>query len=110
MRDRFISDDLRVSERDVVPLALFIPEDSRQGQKPNGYGDGQTIVQFYTGNNGGYFICMLDFENWGDESCPRFSYYIRDRYERDELRGNGSIWKFIRCSTEFDWKKVDDGE
>ena len=107
---RCLSEDLNVNPRDLVPYSIFIPEGSRQGQKPEGTGFGPQILQFYCGNNFGHFVCMLDFENWGTESCPRFSYYILDKFVKDELRGDGAEYRLVRVSSKFDWRKVDDGE
>lgn len=103
---RCISEDLIVSITDAVPEKVFLGDNTMQGSTVRTIDpltlaqSEQTVLQYYTGNNWGHFVCLLDFENWDSENCPRFAYYIQDDFG----------WKLVRVSSQFDWKKVDDSE
>jgi hypothetical protein len=48
----------------------------------------QRIFQFYTGKNFTRFVIMLDWEDWGDERCPRFALY-----EAKQIPGGGFLYE-----------------
>ena len=108
---RCIAEDLIVRITDAVPETVYLPEDTMQGWSistvdPLTLAESkQTVLQYYTGGNGGHFVCMLDFEDWGSEQCPRFAYYIAD-----VVTNRGTTYRLVRVSSQYDWKKVDDGE
>ena len=103
---RCIAEDLIVRITDAVPEVIHLGDNSMQGSVVSTIDPltlaetQQTVLQYYTGNNWGHFVCLLDFEDWGSERCPRFAYYIH----------NVNNWKLVRVSSQYDWKKVDDGE
>lgn len=95
-----------VSITDVVPEKIFLDDNTMQGSVVSTVNSltlteiQQTVVQFYNGSNGGHFVCMLDFEDWGSEQCPRFAYYVM----------GVTCWRLVHVSSAYDWKKVDDSE
>lgn len=109
--NRCIAEDLIVRITDAVPESIFIAEGTLQGTvlptvDPLTLAEtSQTVLQYYHGGNGGFFVCMLDFEDWGSERCPRFAYYIAD-----VISNRGVSYKLVRVSSSYDWKKVDDSE
>lgn len=84
MFENYYADDkLRTPEAKPVPAVVHI-YDEMQGDSLGTYVG--TIVQFYTGSNN-HFVCILSFEDWGSERCPRFTWYQRtetnfNRYEQ----------------------------
>jgi hypothetical protein len=70
-------EDLRSPSALPVPQVVHVTSDDMQGDDL-GHGIG-IIIQFYSGSGNDHFVCLLTFEDWGSERCPRFTWYQRDR-------------------------------
>lgn len=68
-----ISFDHSINTDDLgVPIVIDVPIVLKQG---DALPSGQRIFQFYTGNHFQKYVILLDWEDWGDERCPRFAAY-----------------------------------
>jgi hypothetical protein len=56
-------------------VSATLDPDRFDGLKQGDAVGSQRIFQFYTGEGFDHFVIMLDWEDWGDERCPRFALY-----------------------------------
>lgn len=75
--NRHVSIDHSKGEDSGVPEFITIPNDCTAGQVL--LNDAGTIVQWFTGDEFVQYVCVLSFEDWGVEKCPRFAYYRQYR-------------------------------
>ena len=90
MYKRFYAQEHCVESQEAVPIMITTEDAQRQGTHVHP-SDG-IIVQYYTGTFPSFYICVLDFEDWGEESCPRFTWYKRVRGERVDIKTGPSEW------------------
>lgn len=104
MFERQLSEQLNSNELDLVPTEIQLRHFHKQGDSID-FGDHfGSILQFYSGNGFKHYVCIVDWEDWGTERCPRFSYY--EAYAQDE---QNSYYKLCaHVSPRFDWSLVDD--
>lgn len=90
IKKRFIAEDLCAEGAEGVSPMVTIKEGQRQGDQafPSG-----TILQFWSLKNG-HYVCILDFEDWGSERCPRFTWYHSLQSERVKVSTGSEEWEY----------------
>jgi len=102
---RFYAQEHCVESQEPVPIMITTEDTQRQGTHVHP-SDG-IIVQYYTGTHSSYFVCVLDFEDWGSESCPRFTWYRRARVEMVEVKTGPGEWD-VESTLRIHWLQASD--